>query len=66
MEPNKQRSNCEDQHFIQKSVPTGQLEYVRDVTEEVVDEVRTTKGQRENLACLAYLDWDSTDPGASH
>ena len=66
MEPNKQRSNCEDQHFIQKSVPTGQLEYVRDVTEEVVDEVRTTKGQRENLACLACLDWDSTDTGASH
>ena len=57
MEPNKQRSNCEDQHFIQKSVPTGQLEYGRDVTEE---------WQRENLACLAYLDWDSTDPGASH
>ena len=63
---NKQRSNCEDQHSIQKSVPIGQLEYGRDVTEEVVDEVRITNGQRENLACLAYLDWDSTDSGASH
>lgn len=36
------------------------------MSQAMVDEVRTTKGQRENLACLACLDWDSTDPGASH
>lgn len=61
----KQHSNYKDQHLIEKSVPTGQLEYCGDVT-EVVDEVRTTKWQREGLTRQSYPDWNSTDPRTSH
>ena len=34
------------------------------VTEEVVNLVKMTEMQREDLARLPYLHWDSTDPGA--
>ena len=26
----------------------------------------STERQRENLVCLAYLDWSATDPGGNH
>ena len=32
----------------------------------MIDCVGATERQRENLACLAYLDWNSTDPGGNH
>ena len=47
-----------------KSVSTGQLQNGGNVTEEVVNLVRMTEMQREDLAHLPYLHWDSTDPGA--
>ena len=62
----KQHSNCEDQHLVQKRVPTGQLQYRGDVTEVVIDLVGSTKGQRENLACLPYLSRNASGPAGSH
>ena len=48
-----------------RSVSTGQLQNGRGgVTEEVVNLVKMTEMQREDLARLPYLHWDSTDPGA--
>ena len=46
------------------SVSTGQLQNGGNVTEEVVNLVQMTEMQREDLACLPCLHWDSTDPGA--
>ena len=62
----KQHSNFKDQHLTQKHVPTGQLQYWRNVTEIVIDLVGPTKGQRENLACLPYLNRNTSDPAGSH
>ena len=62
----KQHSNYKDQHLIQKHVPTGQLQYWQNVTEVVIDLVGSTKGLRENLACLPYLNWNASDPAGSH
>ena len=47
-----------------KSVSTGQLQKRGNVTEEVVNLVQMTEMQREDLAPLPYLHWNSTDPGA--
>ena len=47
-----------------KSVSTGQLQKRGNVTEEVVNLVQMTEMQREDLARLPYLHWDSTGPGA--
>ena len=47
-----------------KSVSTGQLQKRGNVTEEVVNLVQMTEMQREDLAPLPYLHWDSTGPGA--
>ena len=46
------------------SVSTGQLQNGGNVTEEVVNLVQMTEMQREDLAPLPYLHWDSTGPGA--
>ena len=32
----------------------------------MIDCVGVTERQRENLACLAYLDWGTTNPGGNH
>ena len=32
----------------------------------MIDCVGATERQRENLACLAYLDWGTTNPGGNH
>ena len=46
-----------------RSVSAGQLQNGGNVT-EVVNLVQMTETQREDLARLPYLHWDSTDPGA--
>ena len=46
-----------------RSVSAGQLQNGGNVT-EVVNLVQMTETQREDLARLPYLHWESTDPGA--
>ena len=62
----KKHRNRKDQHLVQNIVPTGQLQYWGDVTEVMIDLVGPTKGQRENLARLPYLNWNSSDSAGSH
>ena len=49
-----------------RSVPTGQIQYWGGVTEVVIGLVGSTQGQRENLARLLSLNWNSSDPAVSH
>ena len=47
-------------------MPTGQLENRGDITEEVIDLVRSTNDRKNNLTGLPYLNRNSTDPRTSH
>ena len=46
-----------------KSISSGQLQNGGNVIEDVANLVRMTETQREDLASLPYLHWDSIDPG---
>ena len=61
---NRQQSYCIDWQLVCKSGSAGQLQNGGgDVTEEVVNLFHMTETQGD-LACLPYLHWDFTDPGA--
>ena len=63
--PGQKHSNCKDQRLTQKC-PHRPASVLGGVTEVVIGLVGSTQGQRENLACLLYLNWNSNDPAVSH